>query len=97
MPFPNQFQIGNPDNEPGKLEIQFDNLLVESLQRQSSQQVKKQNKAERRRRGKKKMNIKESSIDKKNSSLEITAVNNWAEEQTGYFDYLDCGTGGWSS
>ncbi len=53
MPFPNQFQIGNPDNEPGKLEIHFDNLLVESLQRQSSQQVKKQKKAEQRRRGKK--------------------------------------------
>ncbi len=53
MPFPNQFQIGNPDNEPGKLEIHFDNLLVESLQRQSSQQVKKQKKAERHRRGKK--------------------------------------------
>ncbi len=53
MPFPNQFQIGNPDNEPGKLEIHFDNHLVESLQRQPSQQVKKQKKAEQRRRGKK--------------------------------------------
>ncbi len=53
MPFPNQFQIGNPDNEPGKLEIHFDNLLVETLQTQSSQQVKKQKKAERCRRGKK--------------------------------------------
>ncbi len=49
MPFSNQFQIGNPDNEPGKLEVHFDNLLVESLQRESSQQVKKQKKAERRR------------------------------------------------
>ncbi len=53
MPFPNQFQIGNPDNEPGKLEIHFDDLLVESLQRQSSHQVKKQKKAEQRRWGKK--------------------------------------------
>ncbi len=53
MPFSNQFQIGNPDNEPGTLEVHFDNLLVESLQRESSQQVKKQKKAERRRRVKK--------------------------------------------
>ncbi len=53
MPFPNQFQIINPENEPGKLEIHFDDLLVESLQRQSSQRVEKHKKAERRRRGKK--------------------------------------------
>ncbi len=32
MPFPNQFQIGIPDNKSGKLEIHFDDLLVESLQ-----------------------------------------------------------------
>ncbi len=42
MSFPNQFQIGNPENEPRKLEIHFNDLLVESIHRQSSQQVKKQ-------------------------------------------------------
>ncbi len=48
--FPNQFQQGNPENEPGKLEIHFDDLLVESIQRKSSQ---KRRKAERHRRAKK--------------------------------------------
>ncbi len=51
--FPNQFQIGNPENEPGKLEIHFDDLLVESIQRKSYRQVQKGRKAERRRRAKK--------------------------------------------
>ncbi len=46
MPFPYQFQIGNPENESEKLEIHFDILLVESLQRMSCWQVKKQKKAE---------------------------------------------------
>ncbi len=49
----NQFPTGNPENEPGKLEIHFDDLLVESLQRKWCRQVKKQKKAERRRQGKK--------------------------------------------
>ncbi len=31
--FPNQFPLGNPENVPGKLEIHFDDLLVESIQR----------------------------------------------------------------
>ncbi len=46
MSFPNQF----PLDEPGKLEIQFDNLLVENLQRKWCRQVKKQKKMERCRR-----------------------------------------------
>ncbi len=33
--FPNQFQLGNPENAPGKFEIHFDDLLVESIQRKS--------------------------------------------------------------
>ncbi len=32
MSFPNQFQIGNPENEPGKLEIHFDEFLIEREQ-----------------------------------------------------------------
>ncbi len=51
--FPNQFQLGNPENEPGKLEIHFDDLLVESIQRKSYRQVQKGRKAERYRRAKK--------------------------------------------
>ncbi len=51
--FPNQFQLGNPENEPVKFEIHFDDLLVESIQRKSYRQVQKGRKAERRRRAKK--------------------------------------------
>ncbi len=29
MSFPNKFPLGNPENEPCKLEIHFDDLLVE--------------------------------------------------------------------
>ncbi len=47
MSFPNQLSL----DEPGKLEIQFDNLLVENLQRKWWWQVKKQKKMERCRRG----------------------------------------------
>ncbi len=54
MPIPNQFPIGNPENQPGKLEIHFVDLLVEILQRKWCRQVKKQKKVERRRQGKKK-------------------------------------------
>ncbi len=46
MSFPNQF----PLDEPGKLENQFDDLLVENLQRKWWWQVKKQKKMERCRR-----------------------------------------------
>ncbi len=48
--FHNQFQIGNPANEPGKLEIHFDDLLEGSIQRKSYRQVQKE-KAERRGQG----------------------------------------------
>ncbi len=49
--FPNQFPLGKPENEPGKLEIHFEDLLVENLQRTRCRQVKKQKKMERRRHG----------------------------------------------
>ncbi len=49
--FPNQFALGNPENVPGKLEIHFDDLLVESIQRKSFQEIQKRRKAERRKRG----------------------------------------------
>ncbi len=51
--FPNQFSLGNPENVPGKLEIHFDDLLVESIQRKSFQEIQKRRKAERRKRAKK--------------------------------------------
>ncbi len=51
--FPNQFSLGNLENVPGKLEIHFDDLLVESIQRKSVQEIQKRRKAERRKRAKK--------------------------------------------
>ncbi len=42
--FPNQFQIGNPENEPGKFEIYFDNLLVESLQKSRADKSRRKRK-----------------------------------------------------
>ncbi len=51
--FPNQFPLGNPENVPGKLEINFDDLLVESIQRKSFREIQKRRKAERRRPTKK--------------------------------------------
>ncbi len=51
--FPNQFPLGNPENVPGKLEVHFDDLLVESIQRKSFREIQKRRKAERRRREKK--------------------------------------------
>ncbi len=51
--FPNQFSLGNPENVPGKLEIHFDDLLVESIQRKSFQEIQKRRKAERRKQAKK--------------------------------------------
>ncbi len=51
--FPNQFPLGNPENVPGKLEIHFDDLLVESIQRKSFREIQKRRKAERRRWAKK--------------------------------------------
>lgn len=49
MLFPDQFSIGNSYNEPGKLEIHFDDLLVQGIQKDWSRKVKKQKKMERRR------------------------------------------------
>ncbi len=51
--FPNQFSLGNPENVSGKLEIHFDDLLVESIQKRSFREIQKRRKAERRRRAKK--------------------------------------------
>ncbi len=33
MQFPDQFSIGNSNNEPGKLEMYFDDLLVQAIQK----------------------------------------------------------------
>ncbi len=51
--FLNQFPLGNPENVPGILEIHFDDLLVESIQRKSFREIQKRRKAERRRLAKK--------------------------------------------
>ncbi len=51
--FPNQFPLGNPENVSGKLEIHFDDLLIESIQKRSFREIQKRRKAERRRRAKK--------------------------------------------
>ncbi len=39
--FPNQFPLGNPENVPGKLEIHFDDLLIETIQRKSIRETKR--------------------------------------------------------
>lgn len=49
MLFPDQFSTGNSNNEPGKLEIHFDDLLVQGIQKDWSRKVKKQKKMEQRR------------------------------------------------
>ncbi len=51
--FLNPFPLGNPENVPSILEIHFDDLLVESIQRKSFREIQKRRKAERRRRAKK--------------------------------------------
>ncbi len=51
--FPNQFSLGNPENVSGKLEINFDDLIVESIQRKTFREIQKRQKAERRKRAKK--------------------------------------------
>ncbi len=53
--FPNQFPLGNLENVSGKLEIHFDDLIVESIQRKTFREIQKRRKAERRKRAKKKM------------------------------------------
>ncbi len=39
--FPNQFSLGNPENVSGKLEIHFDDLIVESIQRKTFREIQK--------------------------------------------------------
>ncbi len=51
--FPNQFPLGNPENVSGKLEIHFDDLIVESIQRKTFREIQKRQKVERRKRAKK--------------------------------------------
>ncbi len=51
--FPNQFSLGNPENVSGKLEIHFDDLIVESIQRKTFREIQKRRKAERHKRAKK--------------------------------------------
>ncbi len=53
--FPNQFQLGNPENVSGKLEIHFDDLIVESIQRKTFREIQKRQKAERRKRARREM------------------------------------------
>lgn len=47
--FPDQFSIGNSNNEPGKLEMYFDDLLVKGIQKEWNRKVKKQKKMDKRR------------------------------------------------
>ncbi len=48
MSFPNKFQLGNPENDQGKLEIHFNDLHVETLQRKWSRSRMAQTGKERR-------------------------------------------------
>ncbi len=47
--FPDQFSIGNSNHDPSKVNIDFDDLIIEGLQLEESQKIKKQKKVERRR------------------------------------------------
>ncbi len=53
MQFPDQSLIGNGNKRPDKIEIDFDDFIVQGLQRNWSRKVKKQEKKERRRRAQK--------------------------------------------
>lgn len=46
---PNRVSLGNCDNESGKLKIDFDDLLVEGLQKDWNKKVKRQKKKDKRR------------------------------------------------
>lgn len=48
FPSPDKLLIGNCNNEPVKLEIYFDDLLVHGIQKDWSSKVKKQKKKEQR-------------------------------------------------
>ncbi len=83
MSFPNQFQLGNPENEPGKFEIHFGDVRssnkfdhLESLQRQSSQQKKEKKKAEQSRRGKKEAGKKEAGTSEDHPPHESDGASN---------------------
>ncbi len=49
MQFSDQSLIGNGNKRPDKIEIDFDDFIVQGLQRNWSRKVKKQEKKERRR------------------------------------------------
>ncbi len=55
MQFPDQSLIGNGNKRPDKIEIDFDDFIVQGLQRNWSRKVKKhkKHKKERRRRAQK--------------------------------------------
>ncbi len=48
--FPDQFPIGNSNNEPGKIESYVDDPLVQEIEKECNGKVKKQKKMEKRRR-----------------------------------------------
>ncbi len=49
MQFPDQSSIGNSNKRPDKIEIDFDDFIVQGLQRNWSRKVKKQEKERSRR------------------------------------------------
>ncbi len=49
MQFPDQSSIGNSNKRPDTIEIDFDDFIVQGLQRNWSRKVKKQEKERRRR------------------------------------------------
>ncbi len=53
MQFSDQSSIGNGNKRPDKIEIDFDDFIVQGLQRNWSRKVKKQEKKKRRRRAQK--------------------------------------------
>ncbi len=50
---PDLFSIGNSNHDPSKVNIDFDDLIIEGLQLEESRTIKKQKKVERHRRTKK--------------------------------------------
>ncbi len=50
---PDLFSIGNSNHDPSKVNIDFDDLIIEGLQLEESRKIKKQKKVEQRRRTKK--------------------------------------------
>ncbi len=56
---PELFSIGNSNQDPNKLNIDFDDLIIKGLQLEESRKVKKQEKMERRRRNKRRAGASE--------------------------------------